>query len=551
MSAALLTLKRARQSSDTGRMSDVIASPPRAAATDTPSLIRLRRRAMVALTVVLVVVGVVICVVAAVSTTPRLFIWAAVAGGTALVLVGQMYVGSDDLRPVAALHAAAAPFILPFAPAGSTPGVLAGLMLSAVLTLSISPRTRVTGFVGTAVLGCYGLAGFSASGDIGGLLSASALMGAGAVAWKVLDSLVGELRHGEDSYRHLFDRVPVGLYRTALSGELLDANHALGEILGYTRDQVIGMNARDLLEDPEDLGRLRSKLDAGTDQLTTDVRFRRADGELIWIRDRTRVVLDQDGQILCFEGELQDVTEERRHLEELEALVKSKSELIGAVSHEIRTPLTAVVGFLDLVLDGSRPLDSEHGELLAMASEQAHDVAGIVEDLLTAARIDNHELVVHMEPVDVRATIDAAVRSLGVVGSDEFSVDADSGLTVMADGGRVRQIVRNLAVNATRYGVPPIRVVAHETPDAVEIVVADRGKAIPEPVADRIFEAFYSGSPESSQPGSIGLGLSVSRRLARLMGGDLAHRRVDGETQFVLRLQPASKHDYASAAAAR
>jgi PAS domain S-box-containing protein len=366
----------------------------------------------------------------------------------------------------------------------------------------------------------------------------------------VLDSLVGELREGEDSYRHLFDRVPVGLYRTALSGEILDANHALGEILGFARREVIGVNARDLLEDPEDLGRLRSKLGGDVDQLTTDVRFRRADGALIWIRDRTRVVVDQDGQIVCFEGELQDVTEERRHLEELESLVKSKSELIGAVSHEIRTPLTAVVGFLDLVLDGSGRLDPEHGELLSMASEQAYDVAGIVEDLLTAARIDNHELVVHMEPVDVRAAIDAAVRSLSVAGSDDFSIDVGSGLAVMADGGRVRQIVRNLAVNATRYGVPPIRVLAQATADGVEIVVADRGSAIPTDVADRIFEAFYSGAPESSQPGSIGLGLSVSRRLARLMGGALDHRRANGETQFVLSLQAASQHDYAAITAA-
>jgi PAS domain S-box-containing protein len=423
--------------------------------------------------------------------------------------------------------------------------------MSAVLVFSISPRTRLTGVAGAAVLATYGFVAYSQSSGLGGLVGAVALVGAAAVAWRVLDSLVGELREGEDSYRHLFDRVPVGLYRTGLSGEILDANDALGEILGYARHEVIGVNALDLLEDPEDLGRLRSKLGGDVDQLTTDVRFRRADGQLIWIRDRTRVVLDQDGQILCFEGELQDVTEERRHLEELESLVRSKSELIGAVSHEIRTPLTAVVGFLDLVLDGSRRLDPEHGELLAMASEQAYDVAGIVEDLLTAARIDNHELVVHMEPVDVGATIDAAVRSLSVTGSEgSFSVDAGSGLAVMADGGRVRQIVRNLAVNATRYGVPPIRVSAQPTPDGVEIVVADRGTAIPTEVADRIFEAFYSGAPESSQPGSIGLGLSVSRRLARLMGGDLDHRRVDGETQFVLSLQAASQHDYAGAAAA-
>jgi PAS domain S-box-containing protein len=534
-------------------MSEIFGSPPRAVPTDAPSLIRLRRRAMAALTVVLVVITAAICLIAGLTATPTLFIWAAVGIVSAALLAIQVMAGSDDLRPVVVLHAAAVPFIVTFAPVpiGSVPGVLAALVMSAVLVFSISPRTRLTGIVGVLVLATYGFVAYAKASGPGGLVGAAALIGAAVVAWRVLDSLVGELREGEDSYRHLFDRVPVGLYRTAVSGEILDANHALGEILGYARHEVIGVNALDLLEDPEDLGRLRSQLSGDIDQLTTDVRFRRADGELIWIRDRTRVILDQDGQILCFEGELQDVTEERRHLEELESLVRSKSELIGAVSHEIRTPLTAVVGFLDLVLDGSRRLDPEHSELLSMASEQAYDVAGIVEDLLTAARIDNHELVVHMESIDVLSAINAAVRSLGVTGSDDFSVDADSGLAVMADGGRVRQIIRNLAVNATRYGAPPIRVSARATPEGVEIIVADRGTAIPSDVADRIFEAFYSGTPETSQPGSIGLGLSVSRRLARLMGGSLDHRRVAGETQFVLTLQAASQHEHASSAAAR
>jgi signal transduction histidine kinase len=110
-------------------------------------------------------------------------------------------------------------------------------------------------------------------------------------------------------------------------------------------------------------------------------------------------------------------------------------------------------------------------------------------------------------------------------------------LRALGDAGRVRQILRNLMGNALRYGAPP-RVVraAPASVATVEIAVADSGEEIPVGVRDRVFDTFVSLPVEGGKPGSIGLGLSVSRHLARIMGGDLVHRRLNGETQFVLTL---------------
>jgi len=335
-------------------------------------------------------------------------------------------------------------------------------------------------------------------------------------------------------YRDLFDRVPVGLYRTGLEGELLDANQALADLLGAPRESVVGRPVQPFVVDPSDLVRLRERIPEDGTPLVTDLRFRRADGRVIWVRDRTRAVRDEAGAIVCFEGEFQDITQQVEQLERLQALVKSKSDLIAAVSHELRTPLTAVVGFLDLL--AADPLEDSE-EMLRMAAEQAHDVAAIVDDLLTAARLDNRELVVHTDNVDVVETVRAAVRSLG---NPYVLLVLPMHLVAIGDAARVRQILRNLIGNAYRYGKPPVSVHADATGASVRIVVADRGDAIGTEVQAQMFEPFFTTGVGESQPGAIGLGLAVSRQLARRMGGDLRHERVGVETRFTLSLPAGS-----------
>jgi PAS domain S-box-containing protein len=509
---------------------------PTSARVDSAGLIRLRRRSLIAVIMVVPAAAVVAAAVAVATATPSFFAWAVLGGFTSLVAVVQLQAGSYDLRIVAVAHAVGTIFAAQAAPSASVPGVVAGSAIAGAVILALMGKRTSSIVTGIVLIGIYAGVMYSWTMGASGVVGMVAMVGGGIIAWTLLSALVTELREGEGSYRRLFDRVPVGLYRTALSGVLVDANHALGELLGYSREEVIGVNARDLLYDPEDLDRLRAELGDGLAPLTTDLRFRRRDGEIIWIRDRTRAVTDDQGRTVFFEGELQDVTEERRHLEELEALVRSKSELIGAVSHELRTPLTAVVGFLDLLADTMGSGDVEQRELLTLAVEQSQEVTAIVEDLLTAARIDNHELLIHAEPFDVAEATEAAIRSIGVDGGVPATVGFYPGITAFADAARVRQILRNLISNANRYGRPPVQVRGLVSDGAVTVIVSDKGSGVPDDIADRIFDAFFSGATVSSQPGSIGLGLSVSRRLARLMDGELEYRREGDETQFVLRL---------------
>ena len=104
-----------------------------------------------------------------------------------------------------------------------------------------------------------------------------------------------------------------------------------------------------------------------------------------------------------------------------------------------------------------------------------------------------------------------------------------------ADPLRLRQIVRNLLTNATRYGGSEIWIEVSEIEDTVVVSVIDDGEGVPVRLEARIFEAYERGhEAEETKPGSVGLGLAVSRRLADLMGGTLEYRRADGTTRFDL-----------------
>lgn len=168
---------------------------------------------------------------------------------------------------------------------------------------------------------------------------------------------------------------------------------------------------------------------------------------------------------------------------------------------------------------------------------------------MTAARLDNRELVVQESALDIRGAIDGAVTSVTEGRQGEVAVAVPRGLMAFADGARVRQVLRNLIGNAMRYGRPPIEVRVEDGDGLIHVVVADHGPEISPDVVARMFDAFFSGGETSSrQPGSIGLGLTASRRLARLMGGDLRYERAGNQTQFTLELRAASLVEMAESA---
>jgi len=228
-----------------------------------------------------------------------------------------------------------------------------------------------------------------------------------------------------------------------------------------------------------------------------------------------------------------DITEMNEARQEMERLLQSKEELIATVSHELRTPLTTVVGLSTELIDAFDSFSrDEILDLLRMVADQGIELATIVEDLLVAARTESGSLKVSLESVDLHLEAKITLRGLEI----EQDVDCHAVGVVppaFADRGRVRQILRNLIVNARRYGSPPFRVVVLEDGDRVSVEVRDGGTPIPEDERERIFDRYYRARQTPGMTASVGLGLTVSRELARLMGGDLTYHH-DGESIFTL-----------------
>lgn len=233
-----------------------------------------------------------------------------------------------------------------------------------------------------------------------------------------------------------------------------------------------------------------------------------------------------------------DITEQTEAERQIRQVLKSKDEFLASISHELRTPLTSVLGFAQVL----RTMDEEGDEkerdsLLGIIADQAADLSDIVEDLLVAARSELGQLTVASVPIDIHAQI-AQVHESRSNNDQRFVLPERPAEKSIARGDpqRIRQILRNLLTNADRYGGSNVRIKVITGSDFVKVQVQDNGMGLSEEASDKLFERYYRTHEDQGQPGSVGIGLTISRELARMMGGDLVYRRDGDWTSFELTL---------------
>ena len=217
--------------------------------------------------------------------------------------------------------------------------------------------------------------------------------------------------------------------------------------------------------------------------------------------------------------------------DELRASSESKERLLASVSHEIRTPLTAIVGLSEEIISSRTSLgDEELDELNGIIAVQSRELAELVEDLLVASRADGGTLSIRPEAMDLRQQVEKVLEVIRESHPTGKSISIHgSGVVAWADSLRVRQVMRNLLSNAIKYGGDRIVVGVRDFNGSAQVVVADNGPGVPTHEVDLIFERYYRSAQSPTQPGSVGIGLAVSRQLAQLMGGSLEY--VSGDTQ--------------------
>ena len=380
------------------------------------------------------------------------------------------------------------------------------------------------------------------------LIHAGYILGLVAVLvfqWKFAETAISALATSEERFRNAFDHAPIAICLARPDGRFLQVNPAMCDMFGYTQEQLLSLSWMDITH-PDDIDKSRNVaselLNGPTESITVEKRYLRSDGEIVSAQVSLSVIRDIEGSPLYMVGQVVDLTDLKRSHRRLEELVRSKDQFLASVSHELRTPLTAVVGFAELLQQEQSNLSaSERDEMIRVIAHQAFDLSSIVEDVLVAARAERGILEISTVPTDLRAQISQVLET--------YEPEAVAGVRVVGesrraagDPGRVRQILRNMISNALRYGGDDIQITLHTGEASVGVTVSDNGSGIPEQERALVFEPYHRAHDAPGMTGSMGLGLSVARKLARLMGGDLTYRYKNGRSIFELSLPPAGQN---------
>ncbi|MBN1394949.1 MAG: CHASE domain-containing protein [Pirellulales bacterium] len=220
---------------------------------------------------------------------------------------------------------------------------------------------------------------------------------------------------------------------------------------------------------------------------------------------------------------------------------QSKSEFLANMSHEIRTPLTAILGYADLLLGADPRVSDEQRQAVSTIKRNGEFLLAIINDILDLSKIEAGRLEVE-RTVCSPGKILADLRSLMSVGAEAkgltFTVEYEGALpeTILSDPVRLRQILLNLIANAIKFTrAGGVRVTARFESDPslehkLRFDVADTGIGISEEQMRRLFQPFSQADGATTRRfGGSGLGLTISKRLALMLGGDITVRSTPGE----------------------
>jgi PAS domain S-box-containing protein len=350
------------------------------------------------------------------------------------------------------------------------------------------------------------------------------------------------ISQSEVRFRDLINRCPALVCEIDAEGQTIFANVAIETMLGYATENVVGQPWASLV--PEDARHSAHQMASAVrrgDVTSFELPLRAQSGEVRCMLFNTANRYDNAGELQMVVAFGIDITERKRAEEsarklaaaeyarsQAEASNKAKTDFLAVMSHELRTPLNAIGGYTELIEMGLRgPITAAQSEDLAKIKRSQQHLLGLINDIMNFARLETGHVSLKLSDINVNETLTVldtlTEPQLDTKGIAYVKAHCDVGLTAWADEEKTRQILINLVSNAIKFtatgGTIAITCVADD--DAVRFRVRDTGRGIAREKLEVIFDPFVQVNKQFTRDEGVGLGLAISRDLARMMHGEL------------------------------
>ena len=365
--------------------------------------------------------------------------------------------------------------------------------------------------------------------------------------------LFTESRRQQKYFEELVRNSPVAIVTLDTSHDVLSCNPAFETLFGYTQDEILGHNLDDLITTPETrvdaMGYTRQALARNPVKIISQ--RRRKDGRSLDVEILGVPVLI-DGEPQGLMALYHDITELLQAREAAETANSAKSQFLANMSHELRTPLNAIIGYSEMLAEETADDGNEEyvPDLEKIGAAGKH-LLTLINEILDLSKIEAGKMELFLEEFDGDAMVEEVLTTIRPVangnGNELELIRQDSIGLMRADVVKVRQILFNLLSNACKFteqGKVSLEVKGlaadGRNRERISFAVRDTGIGMTEEQLGRLFAAFSQADVSTTRRyGGTGLGLVISRRFARMMGGDVDVSSAPGEGSVFTLVLPA------------